>query len=204
MFTVVPFHFTPSRSARRGKAQPVTPLASATTLHKIASRGADDYLRLSSEASARADELSNARQVTTSDGVSVTWESPQALRHWGSEQQNAQECLELAGAFMAIGSRANQRQYQHRCYVMARHENTKHDDTTSVIDHDADTLDAAALRAGHADDPPPLMTLVSSPIATGAASNAPGGRVLSPATRYAPRIDQRRTSATNTRETDTG
>lgn len=197
MFVVVdPRTVTRSRATRRGKRRPVTPLASATTLYKIATRGADDYLRLSSEASARANELSAARQVVTADGVATSWESPHALRHWALEQEHANDCLRLMGVCMGIGQRANVRQYQHRCYVEARQENTTRDDTTAGKKLSADMTDALDVRdRDPADDPPPITALISSPLATRAASNAPGCRVRSRASRFASRIDQRRTTA---------
>ena len=202
MFVLVPRPVSRSRAARRTQRRRTTPVARHDVVALIATNGADEYQRQATAANTRADDMTAAYTTTKADGVAVVWPNPQALRHWRHEQDTAQECWHLMGQCLAMRSRALVRAYQHRCYVEARGDDTTGDTTTGtgmLPRNLSDALDT--LERDHGDDPPPgCAAFDHSPLATCAASNAPGCRVRSHVTRYAPRIDQRRTTAATTQE----
>lgn len=203
MFLMVPRPVSRSRAMRRlEQRRRAMPVARHDVVARLATAGADEYQRQATDANKRGDDMTAAYTTTTPDGVATVWPDVQALRRWRHEHDTAQECWRLMGECLAMRSRALVRAYQHRCYVEARGDDTTGDTTTGTVTLPRGLTDALeGVERDHGDDPPPGgVAFDHSPLATCAASNAPGCRVRSHVTRYAPRIDQRRTTAATTQE----
>jgi len=108
-----------------------------------------------------------AEQKTPSDNVFTA----QSLREVSHLHELARECYDLAGACMSMAQRATMRAYQHRQLVAVCNTKT----CTPVL-----RLTLAQVSARHLDltkadsNAPPGQLVTLSPIATCAASNAPG------------------------------
>jgi hypothetical protein len=135
------------------------------TADHLHSRGVANYLDRA------AQFQSEAQQKTPTDNVFTLAE----LREVSHLHDLEQECYTLAGTCMTMAQRATMRAYQHKqlvavlCATAAKHQAQKHTTYREQINRDSST---ANNRANCKAPPGQLVTL--SPIATCAASNAPG------------------------------
>lgn len=146
----------------------------ASVVARIAAKGLTDYLDKANAAHQRAEALSQSVTRTDSDGNAVTvWESPQQLRTWSHEQDIAQECYALANHCHQLRARALRRSYEHRqlCAVSTSQADSRIINTETLAQ--VAERHAVSVRTNHGDDPPAL-SVHRSPLATCAASNAPG------------------------------
>lgn len=147
-------------------------------IERVGSRGADEHLARADEHHARATSASNARTQRDSTGVTVHYESAAALRDTMREHELAQESWRAAQHCAALRNRALTRAYQHRCVIeLIGADNNAGKGSplrcVRVAQHEAlrQVRDTDALREREHQQPPLLNT---RPLATCAASNAPG------------------------------
>lgn len=175
-----------------------------TLLAEQRAAGMSDYLDRATTHDDTAREMTTTRTTTTLvdgvPGVVVEYENPAALRLIAHEHELAQECWTLAQDCARDRGRALMRQYQHRCYVAARLTTPTLAGDAALRSRDALNLvrDVAARheqRQRHG----PTQPVTVRPLATCAASNAPGWSF--PACAYA--RDLRRTCAASNDTGDT-
>lgn len=127
---------------------------------------------------ANADTMSKEREQITPEGVTVAWESPQALRTWAHETELAEKSFSEMQSLFALRNRALMRAYAHHAYCVARSLSLHMIETLQVsLAQVAQVFTVALSPASHA---PPGQLFARSVLATCHASNAPG---LSPIAR---------------------
>jgi hypothetical protein len=121
---------------------------------------------------ANADTMSKEREHRTPEGVSVAWESPQALRTWSQEQELADQCFRAMQNTFALRNRALMKAYAHHAYCVVRSVISRSFDSVQLsLAQVAQVFTVALSPASHA---PPGHLYALNVLATCHASNAPG------------------------------
>jgi hypothetical protein len=127
---------------------------------------------------ANANTMSKEREQITPEGVTVAWESPQALRTWAHETDLAEKSFSDMQTLFALRNRALMKAYAHHAYCVARSLAWRTFETLQLsLAQVAQVFTVALSPASHA---PPGQLSARSVLATCHASNAPG---LSPVAR---------------------
>jgi hypothetical protein len=125
-----------------------------------------------------ADTMRKEREQITPEGVSVVWESPQALRTACHESELAEKSFSEMQLFIARRNRALMKAYAHHAYCVARSVSLRVIEVVQLSLAQVAQVFAGVLSpTSHA---PPGQLSARSVLATCHASNAPG---LSPVAR---------------------
>jgi hypothetical protein len=121
---------------------------------------------------ATANTMSKEREQITPEGVLVAWESPQALRTWAHENEQAEKSFSDMQTLFALRNRALMRAYAHHAYCVARSLSLRMIETLQEsLAQVAQVFTLAHSPTSHA---PPGHLYALNVLATCHASNAPG------------------------------
>lgn len=127
---------------------------------------------------ATADTMRKEREEITPEGVTVAWESPQALRTWSHENDLAEKSFSDMQSLFALRNRALMKAYAHHAYCVVRTVALRTFEILQLsLAQVAQVFTVALSPASHA---PPGHLYALNVLATCHASNAPG---LSPVAR---------------------